>query len=139
MGETSRWLSIRHHHPNHQIEAMLEDLDLLDCNPVKSPYQSGRVIDSIPHDSVSPESKMYLVKPYQCAVSGLNWLAPSTRPDLSVCVSLLSQFSHNPSEGHLDAVKHILKYLKGTKDWGIWFTQGATFTDNLLDWLSGIL
>jgi hypothetical protein len=109
-----------------KIKAMLKDLDLLDCNLVKSLYRSGLVIDSIPHDGASPESKMDLVKPYQCAVGGLNRLASSTRPNLSVCVSLLSQVSHNPSEGHSDAVNHVLKYLKGTKEWGIRFTQSGT-------------
>jgi hypothetical protein len=118
-----------------KIESMLEDLDLVDCNPVKSPYRSGLVIDSIPHDGVPPEDKMDLVKPYQRTVGGLNWLSTSTWPDLSVCVSLLSQFSHNPSTGHLEGVKHVMKYLKGTKHWGIRFTQGGHFTDSLTDWI----
>jgi hypothetical protein len=117
-----------------KIESMLDDLGMTDCNPVKSPYWSGFVIDSIPHDGVTPESKQELVKPYQRAVGGLNWLATSTRPDLSVCVSLLSQFSHNPSEGHLEAVKHVMRYLKGTKNSGIRFTQSRHFVDGLHDW-----
>jgi hypothetical protein len=53
-----------------KIEAMLDDLGMSDCNPVKSPYRSGLVIDSIPHDGVTPESKQDLVKPYQRAVGG---------------------------------------------------------------------
>jgi hypothetical protein len=118
-----------------KIEAMLEDLHMSDCNPVKSPYRLGLVIDSIPHDGAPPESKLDIVKPYQRAIGGLNWLATSTRPDLSVCVSLLSQFSHNPSEGHLDAVKHVLRYLKGTRDHGIRYIQDSCFADTLLtDW-----
>jgi hypothetical protein len=117
-----------------KIEAMLEDLDMSDCNPVKSPYRSGLTIDSIPHDGLPPESKMDIVKPYQRAVGGLNWLATSTRPDLCVCVSLLSQFSHNPSAGHLDGVKHVLRYLQGTKDYGIRFIQGEAYTEELPNW-----
>jgi hypothetical protein len=117
-----------------KIESMLDDLNLTDCNPVKSPYRSGLVINSIPHDGMAPEDKPDIVKPYQRAVGGLNWLATSTRPDLSVCVSLLSQFSHNPSEGHLEGVKHVLKYLKGTKDWGIRFRQNDHFTASLPEW-----
>jgi hypothetical protein len=119
-----------------KIEAMLEDLQMTDCNPVKSPYRSGMVIDSIPCDGASPESKMDIVKPYQRVVGGLNWLATSTRPDLCVCVSLLSQFSHNPSAGHLEAAKHVLKYLQGTKDCGIRFIQGGKFTDSLTEWVT---
>ena len=30
----------------------------------------------------------------------------------------------NPSEGHWEAAKYVLKYLKGTASHGIWFCQG---------------
>ena len=97
-----------------KIEAMLEDHQMSDCNPVRSPYRSGLVIDSIPHDGCDPLFKPDIVKPYQRLVGGLNWLSTSTRPDLCVAVCLLSQFSHNPSEGHLDAARYVLRYLQGT-------------------------
>ena len=32
--------------------------------------------------------------------------------------------SANPSEGHWEAAKYVLKYLKGTALHGIWFRQG---------------
>ncbi|KAI5317461.1 hypothetical protein L3X38_037168 [Prunus dulcis] len=31
---------------------------------------------------------------------------------------------HNPMESHVVAVKRILRYLKGTIDFGIWFKPG---------------
>ena len=117
-----------------KIEAMLEDNHMSDCNSVRSPYRSGLVIDSIPHDGADPGTKPEIVKPYQRLVGGLNWLSTSTRPDLSVAVSLLSQFSHNPSDGHLEAARYVLKYLQGTKDHGIRFIQSYCFTDDLIDW-----
>jgi hypothetical protein len=76
-----------------KIESMLEDLDLVDCNPVKSQYGSGLVIDSIPHNGLPPKAKMDIVKPYQRAVGGLNWLATST---LSVSVSCLNSTIIHP-------------------------------------------
>ena len=118
-----------------KIEAMLEDHQMSDCNPVRSPYRSGLVIDSIPHDGCDPLFKPDIVKPYQRLVGGLNWLSTSTRPDLCVAVSLLSQFSHNPSEGHLDAARYVLRYLQGTKDYGVRFTQNRCFTDHIEDWV----
>ena len=36
----------------------------------------------------------------------------------------MSQFNHNPSQGHLDAAKYVLRYLKHTASHGIWFRQG---------------
>jgi hypothetical protein len=56
-------------------------------------------------------------------VGSLNWLAHTTRPDLSTVVSLLAQHQNHPSTGHLEAAKHVVKYLVGTKNMGIYFTS----------------
>ena len=45
------------------------------------------------------------------------WAAVATWPDLAFTVSLLSQFLENPGEIHWNAVKRVLKYLKGMKDY----------------------
>ena len=39
-----------------------------------------------------------------------------TRPDISYAVSVTNRYQSNPGNDHWMAVKHILKYLKGTKD-----------------------
>ena len=36
---------------------------------------------------------------------------------------LLSQFNCNPSQGHLDATKYVLKYLSTTSSHRLWFKQ----------------
>lgn len=46
----------------------------------------------------------------------------STRPDISYAVGQVAQFSSNPSKAHWEAVKRILAYLKGTADYGIFFS-----------------
>nr|GEY25157.1 ribonuclease H-like domain, reverse transcriptase, RNA-dependent DNA polymerase [Tanacetum cinerariifolium] len=42
-----------------------------------------------------------------------------TRPDLSYSVGLLSRFMQEPKEQHMKAIKQVLRYVKGTKDYGI--------------------
>ena len=42
----------------------------------------------------------------------------NTRPDICFAVNTLSQFLTNPRHVHLIAAKHILRYLKGTMDYG---------------------
>ncbi|XP_062119361.1 uncharacterized mitochondrial protein AtMg00810-like [Humulus lupulus] len=42
-----------------------------------------------------------------------------TRPDLSFPVNQLCQFMHSPTTTHLQAVKHVLHYLKGTAHLGL--------------------
>ena len=41
------------------------------------------------------------------------------RPDICVAVNTLSQFLTYPRHVHLTAAKHILRYLKGTVDYGL--------------------
>jgi hypothetical protein len=104
---------------------MLEEFDLIDCNAVRSPYRSDLTMDLIARDHVPPDNKPEIVKPYQRLVGGLNWLAISTRPDLAVSVSLLSQFMQDPSEGHMDAGKRVLAWLSSTWNHGLRFTHGG--------------
>jgi hypothetical protein len=44
-----------------------------------------------------------------------------TRPDLSYAVGVVSQFMQTPQKPHLDAVKHILRYIKHTLQCGIFY------------------
>ena len=47
-------------------------------------------------------------------VGSLNFLT-TTRPDIDFIVGILSRFMHKPCEGHWNATKGVLKYLKGTQ------------------------
>ena len=42
-----------------------------------------------------------------------------TRPDIALAVGMVARFSTNPKENHLMAIKLIMRYLKGTKDYGL--------------------
>ena len=107
------------------IEALLREHDLHHdhINSTMTPYKSGLPVDKIRHQSYSPSHQAYLTKKYQSLVGSLNWLATSTRPDLSPITNILAKYSSNPSEGHLAHAKHVLKYLKGTMNLGIEFSS----------------
>jgi hypothetical protein len=46
-----------------------------------------------------------------------------TPPDLGFAVFFLSRYLHKPGEKHLQAAKHVLRYLKGTVELGIRYTR----------------
>ncbi|KAJ8898928.1 hypothetical protein K2173_008422 [Erythroxylum novogranatense] len=54
---------------------------------------------------------------YQQIVGTLQYLA-LTRPDISLAVNKTAQFMNSPSTHHWQAVKRILRYLRGTLDHG---------------------
>ena len=49
----------------------------------------------------------------------LLYLAGSNHPDTLYVVHQCTRFSHQPRESHEVGVKHIVRYLKGTKDKGL--------------------
>ena len=43
------------------------------------------------------------------------------RPDISIAVTKLSQYSNSPAEIHYKAVKNIFRYLRATQNEGLYF------------------
>ncbi|XP_042045110.1 secreted RxLR effector protein 161-like [Salvia splendens] len=58
---------------------------------------------------------------YRSIIGSLLYLTAS-RPDIMYPTSLLSRFMQDPSQVHYGAAKRILRYLQGTRDYGIWYT-----------------
>ena len=56
--------------------------------------------------------------PYRSVVGSLFYLL-ITRPDLAYALSVVSRHCHDPCQRHWQAVKRILRYVKGTLDFGI--------------------
>jgi hypothetical protein len=49
-----------------------------------------------------------------------------TRPNIALAVGTVERFLENPKENHMKAIKRIMRYLKGTKDYGLWYKKGGT-------------
>ena len=61
----------------------------------------------------------------------------NTRPDICFVVNTLSQYMVNPRHIHLVGEKHVMRYLKGTLDYGLRYVSDGEirlhgFTDS--DW-----
>jgi hypothetical protein len=61
--------------------------------------------------------------PYLSAIGALMYLANYTRPDIAFSVNLLSRYSSSPTRRHWNGVKHILRYLRGTTDMGLFYPK----------------
>ena len=57
--------------------------------------------------------------PYLSAIGVLMYLANCTRPDIAFSVNLLARYNSVPTRRHWNGVKHILRYLQGTIDMGL--------------------
>lgn len=68
---------------------------------------------------------------YRKIVGGLQYLC-LTRPDIAFAVNKISQYIHSPHDVHWTIVEHMLRYVKGTLDCGLWFHP---FTITLIGFL----
>lgn len=62
--------------------------------------------------------------PYREAICNLMYLAIGTRPDICFAASRCME---KPNRAHVNDVKRILRYLKGTADTGIFFKSKSCF------------
>ena len=46
-----------------------------------------------------------------------------TRPDIAFSVNLLARYSSTPTKRHWNGIKHILRYLRGTSDMGLFYSK----------------
>ena len=73
---------------------------------------------------------------YQSAVGKLIYLATTTRPDIAFAVSNVAKFTSEPTEQHWTAVKHILRHLVGTVNYGLLFIkkeESFSFSGDITD------
>lgn len=61
---------------------------------------------------------------YRRIIGSLRYLL-HTRPDLSYAVGVASRFMERPTVMHFKAVKQILRYIKGTMDYGLVYAAGT--------------
>ncbi|XP_059637403.1 secreted RxLR effector protein 161-like [Cornus florida] len=51
------------------------------------------------------------------------YLANCTKPDIAFAVNLLAQYSFAPTRRHWNVVKHIMRYIWGTTDMGLFYSR----------------
>ena len=88
-----------------------------DCKPMDTLVERNLNL-SLDMCPKSPEEKEKMLKvPYSSAIGSLTYAMMCTHPNICYVVGLASRFQYNPGIKHWMAVKRILRYLKGTKDY----------------------
>ncbi|GJZ30918.1 disease resistance CC-NBS-LRR class family protein [Tanacetum coccineum] len=63
--------------------------------------------------------------PYLSAIGALMYLTNYTKPDISFAVNLLARFSLSPTKRHWNGIKHIFRYLRGSTDLGLFYSNNS--------------
>ncbi|XP_057340572.1 uncharacterized protein LOC130677735 [Microplitis mediator] len=99
--------------------AVFKRFGMDECKPIDTPIKAKSNLVK-PERASESEMNKY---PYQSLIGALLCLAITTRPDIMYAVNYLSQFNTNYNVEHWKAAKRVLRYLKGTIDYGLRFEQ----------------
>ncbi|KAH9698363.1 hypothetical protein KPL71_023988 [Citrus sinensis] len=81
------------------------------------PFRHGITFSKDHSPKTSEEIERMRRVPYADAVGSLVYAMLCTRPDICFAVGMVSRYQFNPGPQYWTAVKHIIKYLKRTKNY----------------------
>ncbi|CAJ2662323.1 unnamed protein product [Trifolium pratense] len=94
------------------VEEILTRAGMSSCKSCPTPVDTKSkmsVTHSVPYEDPSL---------YRSLAGALQYLT-FTRPDISYAVQQICLFMHNPMETHMHALRRILRYIQGTRDYGL--------------------
>ncbi|GAB2282271.1 hypothetical protein Dimus_039531 [Dionaea muscipula] len=86
------------------------------CKAVSTPMAVGSKLSRVGNGKAVDSAV------YRSMVGSLRYVT-CTRPDVLYAVGVICRFMEKPSEDHLAACKRIFRYLKGTLNYGLWYTS----------------
>jgi hypothetical protein len=98
------------------VQKILERFGMTDAKPLTTPMDPNVKLSIAQCPSTAREITDMKNVSYREAIGSLMYAALGTRPDIMFSVSFLLQFMQNPGRAHWEAVKRVMRYLKGTMD-----------------------
>ena len=98
---------------------LLQRAGLSESKSMASPMAAGPVL------SIANGTRLEDPTLYRSLVGALQYCT-ITRPDIAYTVNKLCQFMHAPTSTHLQAVKRVLRYLKGSLFYGLSFQPSSS-------------
>ncbi|GJS00504.1 retrovirus-related pol polyprotein from transposon TNT 1-94 [Tanacetum coccineum] len=89
------------------------------CDPVDTPMVEKSKLDE------DKEGKAVDPSHYRGMIGTLLYLTVS-RPDLQFAIYMCTRYQARPTKKHLNAVKRIFQYLKGTVNRGLWYPKDSS-------------
>ncbi|SGY96283.1 BQ5605_C036g11556 [Microbotryum silenes-dioicae] len=98
----------------HFVDAILEEHHMANASPRPTPLAAPSTLRNCADSGFDPA-----LIPYRAIVGKLLYLSGTTRPDIAFAVSKAARFCNDFTAEHWEALKHILRYLVGTRNFGI--------------------
>ncbi|CAM8930692.1 unnamed protein product [Rhodiola kirilowii] len=116
---------------SHYIENVLKKFNYMNCYPLTTPYNSSTHL--YPNKG-KPQSQLEYAK----VIGSLMYVMTCTRPDIAFAVGKLSRYTSNPSMQHWQVIHRVLRYLKGTMNLGLVYSDFPSVIEGYSDasWIS---
>jgi len=104
---------------------ILERFGLENANSVRNPMVPGMKLMK------NEDGEQVNMTRYKQMVGSLMYLSV-TRPDIMFVVGLISRYMEKPTNLHIQAIKRILRYVKGSVNLGIYYKREAASDERLM-------
>nr|GEW00551.1 retrovirus-related Pol polyprotein from transposon TNT 1-94 [Tanacetum cinerariifolium] len=102
--------------PKNKLPLMPCEIWMDSCDPVDTPMVDRLKLDEDPLGIPVDQTR------FRSMVGSLMYLTAS-RPDLVFAVCMCARYQASPTKKHLDALKWVFQYLRGTINWGLWYSK----------------
>ncbi|GJZ73524.1 retrovirus-related pol polyprotein from transposon TNT 1-94 [Tanacetum coccineum] len=122
------WLSQKSY-----VKKILQRFNMQDCKPISTPFPTNIKLSSKMSPSSEKERMEMSRVPYASAVGSLMFAMICTRPDIAHAVGVVSRYMAEPGKKHWEAVKRILRYIKGTSDVALCYGESGLTVKGYVD------
>ncbi|GKB26309.1 retrovirus-related pol polyprotein from transposon TNT 1-94, partial [Tanacetum coccineum] len=122
------WLSQKSY-----VKKILQRFSMQDYKPISTPFPTDVKLSSKMSPSSEKERMEMSRVPYASVVGSLMFVIICTRPDIAHAVGVVSWYMAEPGREHWEAVKRILRYVKGTSDVALCFGDSYLIVTGYVD------
>ncbi|CAL8086908.1 unnamed protein product [Prunus armeniaca] len=107
----------------------MKDMGIAD--PLSTPYDANTQLKKNKGESVSQSEYAQIIGSLMCLMN-------CTRPDIAYVVGRLSRYTQSPNKEHWTAISRVLKYLRGTMNFGLKYSGFLAVLEGYSDanWIS---
>lgn len=120
--EGTLWLSQENY-----VDKVLSTYKMDDCKSVSTPLGAHFKLRAATDEVLKKEEEYMKQIPYANVIGSVMYLMIGSRPDLAYAVGLVCRYMSNPTKDHWQAVKWVLRYIRGSKMVGLQFKKSDKF------------
>ena len=102
----------------HYVEKILRNYNFHDHKSVATSFDS-----SVHLFPMNNDNEIFNQEDYASIIGRLRYAIDCTRLDIAYAVGMLSRFTGKPNRGHWLAIERIMRYLIGTKNYGLFYKK----------------